>query len=131
MTQQTKHNAIRLTLRKCEYIDDWWIIERAEHDGRAWMEQIESGVMALRTSARFSENADVEGTTSEMLEIAEAIRTRGSFSAKRCSVDATTPEVHFSSPRNSMHDGVTTIEFADELVAVIEAQCARDGKNVV
>jgi len=114
---------VRLTLRKCESMGDWWVIERAEHDGRTWMEQTGPNSMALRTSSRFSD-ADVEGTASEMLEIAEAIRARGTFRAKRCSVDATGPEVRFSSPRNSSHDGTTSIAFADELAGLIEVQCA-------
>lgn len=130
MTQKN-NNAIRLTLRKCESLGDWWVIERAEHDGREWMERSEPNMLAIHTSARFSDNADVEGTSEEMLEIAKAIKARDKFSAKRCAVDATDSEVYFSSPRNSAHDGTTTIEFADELADLIEAKCGGNSTDVV
>lgn len=111
---------IKLTLRKSGDDDwHWWVIERAEHDGRAWMEQTGPNSFSLRCSSRFSD-ADVEGDSREMRAIARAIRERGSFSAKRCSVDATTEQVRFSSPRNSSVDGVTDLACADELAELIE-----------
>ncbi len=111
---------MRLTIRKSEWIDDWWLIERAEHDGREWMEKIAPNAMALRTSSRFSD-ADVEGAGGEMLSIAVAITARSSFRAKRCAVDATTDRVLFWSPRNSQEKGEVSIAEADELAAMILA----------
>lgn len=111
---------IKLTLRKADDSDwDWWIIERAEHDGRSWMERTGPNSMSLRCSSRFSD-ADVEGDSGEMRAIARAIQERGSFSAKRCSVEVAGDEVRFCSPRNSSVDGVTDLACADALAEMIE-----------
>jgi hypothetical protein len=105
----------RLTLRK-GFLDDWWIIERAEHDGR---EGITDGM--YWHSARISD-ADVEGGASEMLAIAEAIRARGNFSAKRCAVEVDGDRVAFRSPRNSQTDGIVSLAVADALADEILAE---------
>jgi len=111
---------MRLTIRKSDWTDDWWLIERAEHDGRVWMEPVAPHVMALRTSSRFSD-ADVEGYGSEMLAIAAAITARSSFRAKRCAVEVMGDVVAFRSPRNSQEDGIVTLAEADEIAAEIVA----------
>ncbi|HYV99657.1 MAG TPA: hypothetical protein VE967_19515 [Gemmatimonadaceae bacterium] len=118
---------MRLTIRKSDWIDDWWLIERAEHDGRQWMEKVGPNAMGcgscnfpLRTSSRFSD-ADVEGYGSEMLSLAAAITERSSFRAKRCAVAVKGQTAEFWSPRNSQEHGVVTIEEADELAALIVA----------
>lgn len=112
---------MRLTVRKSDRLDDWWVIERAEHDGRKWMERTEYG-MALRCSSRFSD-ADVEGTAAEMLAIADAIKSRGGAAFGRCSVEVDGDVARFNSPRNSMEDGECTLAEADELAAEILAKC--------
>lgn len=101
--------------------DGWWCIERAHHDGRRWMEKLEEHVFALRSSARVSD-ADVEGTAEEMIGIAQAIRDRGTYGAKRCAVDATGPRVLLWSPRNSIAAGSVTLEAADDLATKIESK---------
>lgn len=111
---------MRLTIRKCEHIENWYVIERAEHDGRAWMEPMGPGAMALRLSARFSD-ADVEGTGAEMLAIADAIERRTRASFKRCMVDASTEPVRFASPRNSQRDGECSLAEAVELARSIRS----------
>lgn len=122
---------MKLTIRKSEMLGDWYVIERAEHDGREWLETIGPNAQALRCSSRFSD-ADVEGTASDMLEIAAAIEKRGSFSAKRCAV-LIVPATAFSmnataefwSPRNSRARGAVTLAEADELAALIRKEVAR------
>lgn len=109
---------MKLTLRKCDDIGDWYVIERAEHDGRSWFEPVAKNAMSLQCSSRFSD-ADVEGFAFEMLEIAAAIEQRGRASFKRCRVDATGEPVRFSSPRNSQRDGECSLQEADELAAEI------------
>lgn len=109
---------MKLTLRKSECLDDWYVIERSEHDGRTWFEQVEGGVSSVMKSARISD-ADVEGTAEEMLEIAAAIEQRGVKSFKRCAVDARHPEVEFLSPRNSLKPGRASLADADELATEI------------
>lgn len=109
---------MRLTIKKSDSIGDWYIIERAEHDGRTWLESEGPNAMSLRCSSRFSD-ADVEGDGVEMLAIAEAIEKRSTESFRRCAVDATKEPVTFSSPRNSQTDGECTLAEADELAALI------------
>ncbi|MFM9635017.1 hypothetical protein ACKI10_47055, partial [Streptomyces galilaeus] len=81
----------------------WWLIERAEHDGRSWLELGPLGC-TLRVSARFSD-ADVEGTGAEMRAIAQAILERRGAHAKRCAVYFEDGKAHFRSPRNSTRPG--------------------------
>ena len=61
---------MKVTVNKNDDMGDWYTIERAEHDGRHWMERTDYG-MALMSSSRIG-NADIEGTASEMLTIAAA-----------------------------------------------------------
>jgi hypothetical protein len=93
---------MKLTIRKSDALDDWYVIERAEHDGRSWLEPTQYGV-AFQCSARISD-ADVEGYASEMLAIADAIEAGTVARFKRCAVDATSDVVRFWSPRNSMRE---------------------------
>lgn len=98
-------------------LDDWYLIERAEHDGRSWFESIPGGA-ALCLSSRISD-ADVEGTRAEMLGIAKAIERREAFFAKRCSVSVVGEEAFFKSPRNSMRAALVPLSAADALAAEI------------
>jgi len=109
---------MKLTVTKSEHIDDWYIIERAEHDGREWWEEVDPDTHVLRCSSRFSD-ADVEGTGAQIFDIARAIEARGSASFKRCSVEIVGNEARFSSPRNSSADGVCSLDEADELAKLI------------
>ncbi len=109
---------MKVVLRKSEWLDDWYIIERAQHEHRQHLEQVGSNAFALMCSSRISD-ADVEGCASEMLAIADAIEERGYSSSKRCAVDARTDRVQLWSPRNSQHPGVITYAEADELAADI------------
>lgn len=118
----------RLTLRKSDGLDDWYVIERAEHDGRRWMEKTDYG-FALHTSARFSDNADVEGDGAEMLAVAAAIEARGEYDAKRCAVRVDGDRVEFWSPRNSESPGVVTLAVADALAAEIRNTLSAGGAS--
>lgn len=111
---------MKLTIQKCEAMQDWYTIERAEHDGRQWLENIGPNAMALRDSSRFSD-ADVEGYASEMLAIADAIERKSDVEFRRCAVDATKDPVKFWSPRNSQTDGACSYAEAADLAAQIRA----------
>lgn len=111
---------IRLTINRFDGFDDWFVIERAEHDGRRWYEATDHGRVFMKSS-RFSVNADVEGTSAEMLDIAGAIRSRSGVCYKRCAVLVDGQRVLFWSPRNSETPGETSLEHADELARQIEA----------
>ena len=101
-------------------LGDWYIIERAEHDGRTWWEPTGSHSASLRCSARISD-ADVEGYGSEMLSIVRAIETGGSYSATRCAVDVVGDRVELYSPRNSRENGIISLAAANRLAAHIRA----------
>jgi hypothetical protein len=107
---------MKLTLTPGPF-DDWWVIERAEHEGRKWWERVGAGA-SLRCSSRFSD-ADVEGTSAEMLAIAEAIETRSGASFKRCAVATVKDAASFWSPRNSQEPGGVSLDEADELAKEI------------
>lgn len=112
----------KLTLRKCEGMGDWYVIERDEAPGthREWMEPMEYGA-SFMSSARLSD-ADVEGTGREMLDIADAIDARRDESHKRCAVEFRHDGVYFRSPRNSSRDPEpVTIDDADALAKLIRA----------
>lgn len=118
---------MKLTIRQSDGIDDWWVIERAEHDGRTWYEKTQWG-SAYCTSARIVEDhmSDVEGPGSEMLEIAEAIEQRGTADNKRCAVDARSDVVFFWSPRNSNDAyGQCSVTEATELAKLIRSKITR------
>lgn len=115
---------MKLALVKSENLDDWYLIQRAEHDGRVWMERTGPNIVSFMVSARFSD-ADVEGSAQEMLDIAHAIRRRGSESHKRCAVRINGGNAYFKSPRNSTHEGVCTLAEADELALEIEKRLGK------
>lgn len=109
---------MKLTIRKSEDLGDWYVIERAEHDGRSWFESTGLSSMALRCSSRFSD-ADVEGTALEMRALAKAIEDGQPEAFKRCAVRIEGDRAFFWSPRNSQRDGEVSLEDARELAAQI------------
>lgn len=122
----TTTESIPLTLRKSNSLDDWYVIERLHHDGNEWLKPIPHG-MAFCRSARFSDNADVEGTGAEMLAIASAIKQRKDESFKRCSVTFLEDgAVAFESPRNSEEPGIVTVADADALADLILSTITQD-----
>lgn len=112
----------KLTIRHSENMGDWYVIERAEHDGRIWLEMDPDGrTGSVRCSSRFSD-ADVEGDSAEMLAIADAIVSRTSASFKRCAVNVTGEVVSFRSPRNSQMPGLVSYATAVALAELIYSQ---------
>lgn len=111
---------MRLTIVKFDGMDDWYIIERAEHDGRRWIEEAEYG-SRLMMSSRVSD-ADIEGYSFEMVAIAAAIESRSSCNFRRCAVNVRGVEVDFWSPRNSRQPGTVSLTEADELAKMIRTQ---------
>lgn len=116
-----------LTLRKYDAVTDWYIIEKHEEAGehREWDTEPKRSKFGwvfteFCSSARFSQNADVEGDSDEMYQIADAIDRRLAVSFKRCAVDATGSKVEFWSPRNSREHGVVSLEDAQALSALIK-----------
>jgi hypothetical protein len=88
MSQEEEFIDVNQALTLRESMDGWYCIEKKEHENEMGFRPFGPpglGGMALYSSARPSD-ADVEGTAEEMLDIAQAIDERGSFSAKRCAV---------------------------------------------
>ncbi len=117
---------MKLKLIKAFLNDDWYTIERAEHENRRWMEPRQIGDMHF-TQCMYSGricDADVEGQLYEMVAIADAIRNRLNESFKRCSVefDETNNTYKLCSPRNSEEEAVVTLEEADDLASQIELE---------
>lgn len=109
MSDETIHN-VELTCRKSDGMDDWYVIERKNHDGRVWMEQVSDIGFSLRSSARLG-NADIEGSAFEMQAIAQAIKAKDQANFRRCAVYVRDDGmVEMFSPRNS--DGPSIVPYA-------------------
>lgn len=115
---------MKIKLVKSDGMDDWYTVERAEHEGRQWLEPSGPNCLRFMDSGRISD-ACVEGTAEEMREIALAIKARGSASFKRCAVNVHGEQAYFCSPRNSTTDGVVPLAeadaFADQVLAELPA----------
>lgn len=110
---------MKIVMEKSEWLCDWYLIVKAEHDGRVWKEKTGPNSYRMMCSERIS-NADIEGSEKEMLQIAEGILNRSNvMGLRRCAVRFEPDGVHFWSPRNSRVDGVVSIEEADELAGQI------------
>lgn len=121
-----------LTLRRSENTDDWFLIERLNHDGRNWFEPIrEAGKIIgqrFMCSSRIG-NADIEGSADHMRAIAAAIRDRSSDNFKRCAVNTTDSGVELWSPRNSEARSLVSQSVADALAADIDRVLSEAGNG--
>lgn len=117
-----------VVLVKSDSLGDWYVIERAEHEHRGWMEAVDDGEyshLAYRWSGRISD-ADVEGTAAEMTAIAEAIESGQSVSFRRCAASAQEDgSYHLESPRNSQRAGIISADHARRLALSIREVLAR------
>jgi hypothetical protein len=109
---------VALVARKSDDDCDWWVIERAEHDGRMWLERTGPRSSSLMCSSRIG-NADIEGTGEEMRALAEAILAGGRASFRRCCAVTTPDGVLMHSPRNSIDHTLVTRAAAEGLAAQI------------
>lgn len=114
---------MKIVLQKSDWLDDWYTIELAEHEGRQWLEPTGPNSMTFMDSARISD-ACVEGTAEEMRTIAEAIKARGSASFKRCAVHVKGDLAYFRSPRNSTRDAEVPLADAEEFAGQVLAALA-------
>ena len=96
-----------------EGLDDWFVIERAAHDGSSWFVDVNGikippaalhmhSVLGFQCSSRICD-ADVEGSRAEMQALANAILKGTSVSFKRAAVayGGANGAFYFWSPRNS------------------------------
>lgn len=107
---------------------DWWVIWKVNHEGKREMRPMPSWMAAtgLWTSARLGDGfTDIEGTASEMHDLATAIEQKGAESHRRCSAEWTEKGVLLSSPRNSYAPVLVPHENALELAADIRLKVPR------
>ena len=101
-------------LVKCDHMEDWWTVDRAEHDGREWMEETGPNSAGWMCSSRPSD-ADIEGPSAQMLALAKAIEAGESESFKRCAAVRDGETYKLYSPRNSREPAILTMEEAKAL----------------
>lgn len=124
-----EYRAVRgeLVCKRSDELEDWFTIERAEHDGRTWMEPVDYGGgikgSALMMSCRITD-ACVEGTGEEMLSLARAIDRGSGDNFKRCAVYPCEGGFALSSPRNSTYAAVVPADVALRLAASIRLAVA-------
>jgi len=113
---------MKIILKKSDWLEDWYTVERAEHEGRQWLEPVGPNSMQFMDSGRISD-ACVEGTAAEMVEIAKAIKARHWATFNRCAVRVEGERAYFCSPRNSTRDAEVSLadadEFADQALAAL------------
>lgn len=102
---------MKIKLNHC--FDEWYSIIRAEHDGREWIENIDTNTSRFMCSERLSPEACIEGTSEEIIEVALAIKDRRAIYFKRIAVSFEYG-FWFWSPKNSIHKVFISTEDADE-----------------
>lgn len=102
-----------ITVRATRY-PGWYAVERAVHDGRAWIEHVEPLGQRYMTSAKICD-ADVGGSADELRELAAAIETRGSFAGRRCAVAVADERAWLWSPRDGGRRAVVPLARAQGL----------------
>lgn len=110
----------RLKLETSDSLNDWYTIERAEHDGTAEMR--DAGTHAYLYLAVRISDACVEGTADHMRRIAAGIKSRDGHREKRCAVRIEGDRAFLWSPRNSQQEGECTLAEADALADEIVAK---------
>lgn len=118
---------IDCVLVKCDVLGDWYTLERAEHDGREWVEEngeerIAYGPVNMWCrSARLEKYTCVEGTAAEWRAIAAAIEANDSAEFRRCAAERTEHGYLFYSPRNTKMERRTLLscDAAKRVAAII------------
>jgi hypothetical protein len=119
---------VKLTLRRDG--DDWFLIEKAEHEHEQRNVRNQEGGSSWWSSAWITD-AGIEGDAEEMAEIAKAVEKGSRVSFKRCAVECRDNEVEFWSPKNSRNmgfdnppRGIVSKEEAKELAKEIREKLA-------
>lgn len=115
----------KLVIVPCEEISDWWIIERAEHDGQEWEKYSEDGTSAVTVCSARIVDGDIEGSSCEMQLVAQAIEQGSSMCFKRCQVNWTATGYLMSRPRGGSAPVLVTHDVARRLAADIQSKIGR------
>jgi hypothetical protein len=98
--------------------DQWFQIEKADHDNVEKLVQVGPGSWSFYRSARISDSS-VEGNIHEMKELANAILSNCEAVHYRCAVSTHCDGFVFWSPRNSSYVGWVTADVAIALAKKI------------
>lgn len=109
---------IRLAFRESENLSGWWLIVRAEHDGREWLEDVGPNCHAFCMSERLEPRSCVEGRADEMTALACGILRGDGDRFKRCAAEPVDCDGvkgwRIYSPRNT----------GDGRALIVTAECA-------
>ena len=119
---------MKIKLEKSDWLEDWYTIEKAEHNHAAWLQPIAGNGLTFMHSGRISD-ACVEGTAQEMLAIAQAIKDRGAVDFRRCAVRVKNGTAYFCSPRNSLEDAEIPLADADEFAEQVFSMLSNNVKE--
>jgi hypothetical protein len=110
-----------LILVPCEVttFTDWWIVERAIHDGREWEEYSDDGMSAFSCRSARIVDGDIEGPGYEMRAVAQAIEQDRSVRFKRCQVTWTASGYLMSRPKGGSAPVLVSHDIARHLAADI------------
>lgn len=128
----------KFTLIKSD-LPDWYTIEHEEHDHTSWFDEtfIENGegkrvpYYSFRHSGRITK-CDIEGSSAEMREIMEAIKSGKGASFKRCEAEPIRNNggvligFNVCSPRNDYEAEFITLDEANYLAKNMERVLAED-----
>ncbi len=109
---------IKLTISKGSF-DDWWVLERIEHDNKTWNEPMEYGSRYCM-SRRLEKTTDIEGPAREWSAIRKAILDETTISFTRCSIEHRKQGFLIESPRNSQEPILISASSAIYLANEIE-----------
>lgn len=113
---------MKIILVQSDYGNDWYTIQRADHEGRAWLEEVHKGCLALMCSERLSPESCIEGDAFDMIELARCILKKEDCESTRCAVMFEGEFVYFWSPRNSLHKTPVGIDDATEFAHSVLTQ---------
>lgn len=122
---------MKVQLEKWDYMEDWYLINRAEHDGSEWDEHEDGSRCDNFRTCRYHThqachsrrlgNADIEGTAEHMRDIAYAIERNQSHTEKRVRAEFCHSDYLLSSPRNSREPTLISHEEALDLARQIRS----------
>lgn len=108
-----------LTVVLSEHIEDWWVIELANHAHTTEMRSLDTNTFYIWDSGRVSDE-NIEGTGNEMLTIALAILLKDDAQFRRCAIHTHSDgSVFLWSPRNSQVVTQVTAQVAYDLAKTI------------
>ena len=108
-------------------LSGWWTLERANHDGRTWREQVGPNSFQHCAAKRLEPTTCVEGDVGELPALLDAIKTWQADDCKRWAIEPDGDTALVWSPRNSEHSTRVTRRALEAMVAEYEARAGGAG----